>query len=115
MEVFEGAGEDCLALDLGPQSERQRCSTGNRQPAEQGYGRIKVKVERAEARDRESPSGQGSVFPVHLILNAIFSSRGFDATKSRTAVKESKGCLNSRLARCLSLRTSGVMSVEARA
>jgi hypothetical protein len=56
VEVFEGTGEDRLALlDVGSQSERQRCSSGNKELAERGYGRIKVEIERAEARDREGP------------------------------------------------------------
>ena len=52
--------------------------------------------------------------PAHLTLNVIVSNRGFDAIKLRTAVKEGKGCSNSRLTRCLSWRTSGVRSIEAR-
>lgn len=40
-----------------------------------------------------------SVLPSHLTLNEIVSSRGFDAVKLRTAVKEGNGCANSRLAR----------------
>ena len=61
-----------------------------------------------------APSGRGSVLSVHLRLSVIVSSRGFDAIKSRTAVKEGNGCVNSRLTRCLSWRTSGVRSMEAR-
>lgn len=61
-----------------------------------------------------APSGRGSVLPAHLTVNVRVSSWGFDAIKSRTAVNEGKGCSNSRLTRCLSWRTSGVRSIEAR-
>ena len=61
-----------------------------------------------------APSGRGSVLPAHLMLNAIVSSRGFDAIKLRTAVNEGNGCANSRLTRCLTRRISGVRSIEAR-
>ena len=58
--MFEGSGEDRLALlDLSPQSKRQRRSSGNGESAEQGYRRVKVEVERAEAGDQNSPFWSG--------------------------------------------------------
>jgi hypothetical protein len=54
--MFEGTGVDRLViLEVIPQSKRQRCSSGNGEPAEQGYRRMKVEVEGAETRDRNGP------------------------------------------------------------
>ena len=51
---------------------------------------------------------------MHLTPNVTISSMGFDAIKSRTAAKGEKGCPSPRLTRCLSCRTSGVMSTKTR-
>ena len=61
-----------------------------------------------------APSGRGSVLPMHLRLNVIASSRGFDATKSRAAVNNGNEYAKSRSTRCLSWRISGVKSMEVR-
>ena len=58
------------------------------------------------------PSGRWSILPVHLGLNAIVLDRGFNATKSRTAVNDGDEYAKSRFTRCLSCRTSSVRSVE---
>ena len=114
MEVFEGTGEGRLALlDVRPQSKRPRRSSGNRELVEQRYGRRKVEIE-SEDGGSQWPSCRGSVFPVHLTPNMTISSVEFDAIKSRTAAKGEKGCPSSRLTRCLSYRTSGVMSINVR-
>ena len=114
MEVFKGTGEGRLAfLGVRPQSKRQRRSSGNRELVEQRHGRIKVEIEN-EDEGSQWPSCRGSICPVHLTPNVTISSMGFNAIKSRTAAKGAKGCPSSRLARCLSCRTSSVMSIEAR-